>query len=126
LIKINVIPSEFTTFVAGGEIYGRMDISSKGDGHAKGKSELLLGELGIELIAYDGPDPNPPLPPSPPQPAYTLLIHENQNLFSLAWLCWWLTEYRIEGGFKWDSGTKSHFPPSPPNFPISIRQIKAG
>jgi hypothetical protein len=49
-----VVPAENTTFVAGGEIYGRMDVSSKGDGGSKGKSELLLGELGIELIAYDG------------------------------------------------------------------------
>jgi hypothetical protein len=55
LLKILVIPAENTTFVAGGEIYGRMDINSKGDGGgSKGKSELLVGEIGIELIAYDG------------------------------------------------------------------------
>ena len=62
LFKINVIPSEFTTFVAGGEIYGRIDIACKGDGNAKGKSELLLGELGIELIGYDGLIPRRPRP----------------------------------------------------------------
>ena len=54
LMKINVFPAENTTFVAGGEIYGRMDISCKGDGGSKGKPELLLGELGIELTGYDG------------------------------------------------------------------------
>lgn len=54
LIKINVIPAENTTFLAGGEIFGRMDISCKGEGGSKGKPELLIGELGIELIAYDG------------------------------------------------------------------------
>jgi hypothetical protein len=36
-----------------------MDIMCKGDGNNKGKSELLLGEIGIELMAYDGPPPNP-------------------------------------------------------------------
>jgi len=56
-LKINVFPAENTTFVAGGEIYGRMDISCKGDGGSKGKSELLIGELGIELIGYDGHPP---------------------------------------------------------------------
>jgi hypothetical protein len=54
LLKINVFPAENTTFVGGGEIYGRVDISCKGDGGSKGKSELLLGELGIELTGYDG------------------------------------------------------------------------
>lgn len=50
-----IIPAENTTFVAGSEIYGRMDVICKGDGGSKGgKSELLIGELGIELIAYDG------------------------------------------------------------------------
>ena len=50
-----IIPAENTTFVAGGEIYGRMDVICKGDGGSKGgKSELLIGELGLELIAYDG------------------------------------------------------------------------
>jgi len=60
LLKINVVPAEFTTFVAGGEVYGRMDIMCKGDGNNKGKSELLVGELGIELMAYDGPSPKSP------------------------------------------------------------------
>ena len=55
LLRIMIIPAENTTFVAGGEIYGRMDVICKGDGGSKGgKSELLIGELGLELIAYDG------------------------------------------------------------------------
>lgn len=50
-----IIPAENTTFIAGSEIYGRMDVICKGDGGSKGgKSELLIGELGVELIAYDG------------------------------------------------------------------------
>jgi hypothetical protein len=54
-MKIMVLPAESTTFTAGGEIYGRMDLNCKGDGGgSKGKSELLVGEIGIELIAYDG------------------------------------------------------------------------
>jgi hypothetical protein len=59
-MKIMVLPAESTTFTAGGEIYGRMDLNCKGDGGgSKGKSELLVGEIGIELIAYDGRLPFP-------------------------------------------------------------------
>jgi hypothetical protein len=53
-LKLMVIPAENTTFVAAGEIYGRMDVNSKGEGGSKGKPEILIGELGIELTAYDG------------------------------------------------------------------------
>ena len=49
-----VIPAESTTFLAGNEIYGRMEVNCRGDGGSKGKSEILIGEIGIELIAYDG------------------------------------------------------------------------
>jgi len=50
-----IIPAENTTFIAGSEIYGRMDVICKGDGGSKGgKSDFLIGELGIELLAYDG------------------------------------------------------------------------
>ena len=55
LLRIMIIPAENTTFIAGSEIYGRMDVICKGDGGSKGgKSDLLIGELGIELLAYDG------------------------------------------------------------------------
>jgi hypothetical protein len=92
LLKINVVPAEFTTFVAGGEVYGRMDIMCKGDGNNKGKSELLLGELGIELIAYDGPPQNPS---------------------SLT--C------RIKRRFRhWNPPTKPHLLPRPPNIPVPV------
>ena len=49
-----VIPAESTSFLAGNEIYGKMEVICKGDGGSKGKVELLIGEIGIELIAYDG------------------------------------------------------------------------
>jgi hypothetical protein len=62
LLKIQITPAENVTFLAGSEIYGRMEVFCKGDGGSKGKSELLLGELGVELIGYDG---NPPCPPTP-------------------------------------------------------------
>lgn len=54
LLKLLVVPAEDTTFVGGGEIYGRLDIHSKGEGGSKGKVELLIGEIGIELLGYDG------------------------------------------------------------------------
>jgi hypothetical protein len=53
-MKIMVIPAENTTFVAGSEIYGKMELFCKGDGSSKGKSELLVGEIGVELIGYEG------------------------------------------------------------------------
>jgi hypothetical protein len=62
LMKVMVNPAENCTFVAGGEIYGRMDVSCKGDGGHKGKCEILVGELGIELTGYDGT----PFSPHPP------------------------------------------------------------
>lgn len=54
LLKILIIPAESTTFLAGTEIYGRMDVICKGDGSSKGKPELLIGEIGVELMGYDG------------------------------------------------------------------------
>jgi hypothetical protein len=57
-LKLMVIPAENTTFVAAGEIYGRIDVNSKGEGGSKGKPEMLVGELGIELTAYDGTPPS--------------------------------------------------------------------
>jgi hypothetical protein len=54
LLKLLVVPAEDTTFTGGGEIYGRFDIHSKGEGGSKGKPELMIGEIGIELLGYDG------------------------------------------------------------------------
>jgi hypothetical protein len=60
LLKILIIPAENTSFLGGSEIYGRMELLCKGDGGgSKGKPELLIGELGIELTGYDGISPLP-------------------------------------------------------------------
>jgi len=51
-LRIIIVPAESTTFVAGGEIYGRMELLCKLE--PKAKADFLIGEIGIELIAYDG------------------------------------------------------------------------
>jgi hypothetical protein len=49
-----VIPSEDTSFLAGGEVFGRLDFVSRGEGGSKAKPEILVGEIGVELLGYDG------------------------------------------------------------------------
>ena len=75
-----------------------MDVSCKGDGGgSKGKPELLLGELGIELIAYDG------LPLIPNPQTYISLI------------------VRVESRFV--SPSITYFPTFKENISIPIRKI---